>query len=831
MPTDVFLFLPPREGADYSEAYPYGPIDDSFNEHLGIDIVSTMKNRYPALAVVSGMVRLIPPTVDLGSATPRTGTLVLLPIPTEFSNLHSVLGGSPVVFIYHNFDIDNISTYLDDQIRRHWEEFAEAAEEEEGEEYSPVEDFLNGGIAVSVSGGNELALAGIRVDDPDSCRLGFEIAFIPSGLRIGIQEEWDWLQRFLVQPNIRRLDPMSFYADVLRSPSSDIRIATVHADHPLFTLTTRRILVELRDEYDLPFQGEINSHTFTDRNRGTVVRRTVNPGDEPPDAAIPIPVEYPNYVFTDLPSGSSASESPSKNLTPPAHWAMQMIFMADVDNTANWFAPNRSLQRYTENNRVTFLIDGVATFRAMVEAIRTVNRRGHFLWIAYWFIDDNFNLIHADHSSRFRRLLQDMPHTPDDGGPVQVRALLWDSVCGRMDVLEWELGTQNNAEFDHINVLPGDCIAILDDNTKPFGSHHQKIMIVNGGTEGPVAFCGGIDINPNRCDDTRHVALSPYHDVHAKVEGPAVNDLSQTFTERWNCHQRRPSGDTLSPILSVSPAGSQYVQVTRTYPSGVANAPPQENSTLDAICRAIERANKYIYFEDQFAFPYAGPCAFDASEDDLSITTALRNALGRIEFLIIVIPNHIGLPQYRYRRRNFIRSLKDVAPDKVYVFYLERVRGPRGLSRDIPDCEPYFGELPPGRIDSGSAFWPDEIYVHSKIWIIDDIYAKIGTANCNRRSLTHDSEVDIHIIDGALWNGGRQFARDFRIALWAEHLNMARTEAQRAKLEDPIFALRFWQPPPGGPDGARIRQYHENLDIESRHSDFAWNRFWDPYGR
>src|SRR5207245_3516278 len=60
-------------------------------------------------------------------------------------------------------------------------------------------------------------------------------------------------------------------------------------------------------------------------------------------------------------------------------------------------------------------------------------------------------------------------------------------------------------------------------------------------------------------------------------------------------------------------------------------------------------------------------------------------------------------------------------------------------------------------------------YVHSKIWIFDYHFAIIGSANCNRRSWTHDSECDIGTCDQGSGTDLRM-AQRLRIRLWAEHL-------------------------------------------------------------
>ncbi|ETP22081.1 hypothetical protein F441_04542 [Phytophthora nicotianae CJ01A1] len=61
-----------------------------------------------------------------------------------------------------------------------------------------------------------------------------------------------------------------------------------------------------------------------------------------------------------------------------------------------------------------------------------------------------------------------------------------------------------------------------------------------------------------------------------------------------------------------------------------------------------------------------------------------------------------------------------------------------------------------------------DIYIHSKIVIIDDVYPSVGSANWNRRSMTSDSELNANVVnddriespDGITVN---KLARDFRI--------------------------------------------------------------------
>jgi len=63
-------------------------------------------------------------------------------------------------------------------------------------------------------------------------------------------------------------------------------------------------------------------------------------------------------------------------------------------------------------------------------------------------------------------------------------------------------------------------------------------------------------------------------------------------------------------------------------------------------------------------------------------------------------------------------------------------------------------------------------YVHAKNMIVDDIWASIGSSNLGYRSMTYDGEINCDVIDGAIARGVRRYARDFRIALWRDHLRL-----------------------------------------------------------
>jgi phosphatidylserine/phosphatidylglycerophosphate/cardiolipin synthase-like enzyme len=483
---------------------------------------------------------------------------------------------------------------------------------------------------------------------------------------------------------------------------------------------------------------------------------------------------------------------------------VQRIVMSDLPHPTDptdpdsWFGPGTTdpsrgitLARFTTGNKVTPLIDGEETFRQMVAELRKVGvtgtgagpvARGDFIRLAGWWLTDSFPLVGKDPTSTFHSLA-----SAARAAGVPVNALLWDQA----------FSSQNDAEVANINAMGGR--AVLDADHIIAGAHHQKMLIVNG-AGGALAFCGGIDINPDRSVGNAHEIPDKFHDVHAKVEGPAVADINFTFLQRWNNHPTSATGAAL-PVTSppyASRPGSHFVHVSRTFPPRYRYPflPVGEDlGTLRAVLRAIGRAQRFIYLEDQYAMPYAGLLPNSANADGLGIRDALRAALSRpgFEYLIIVTALDADLWQAPFRRHTFITGLKNEFPGRVHAFYLRK----------------------PGA---------HNIYVHSKAWIIDDVYVKIGSANCTRRGFTNETELDIHVIDEALESGTRRMARDFRLRLWAEHLGVG---ARPAVLADPTHALSYWLRPE---KGSHIAPY-DDTDVGTLSDQSQWDTVLDPDGR
>ncbi|MFL5881129.1 MAG: phospholipase D family protein [Actinomycetota bacterium] len=346
-----------------------------------------------------------------------------------------------------------------------------------------------------------------------------------------------------------------------------------------------------------------------------------------------------------------------------------------------------------------------------------------------------------------------------------------------------------------------------------FGSHHQKLLVVHLPNRPGrcIAFVGGIDLSRGRRDDPDHLGDAdpvridprysprpPWHDLQLELQGPAVLDVDLTFRERW---EDRTPPDHRNPLramwrrLSHEPrrfgllqrrlppprVGSHAVQVLRTYPARrrvIPFAPDGERSIARAYLKALGRARALVYIEDQYLW---GTLVADALAAALRRAPELR--------MIIVLPRHpdrdgrISGRAARAAQWRAIDNLVGAGGPRVAVYDLENERG-------------------------------TPIYVHAKAVVIDDVWAMVGSANLNRRSWTHDSEVACAVLDqerdprrptdpGGLGDGARVFARRLRLRLWREHLGLT-DDADDTPLLDPVAGFEAWRA-----TAARLQTWHD----------------------
>ncbi|MDT0165784.1 phospholipase D family protein [Actinotalea sp. AC32] len=466
-------------------------------------------------------------------------------------------------------------------------------------------------------------------------------------------------------------------------------------------------------------------------------------------------------------------------------------------NPATWLRP------WSQGNAVRTLAHGKPYFAALADAVDRT-RAGDLVLVAAWRGDPD-ELVRDDGTT-----VLDLFAAAARRG-VDVRGLMWRSQLDRMRFSR----KQNRRLARGLNAAGAE--VLLDQRVRPFGSHHQKFVVIRhpGRPEDDVAFLGGIDLAHSRRDDAEHAGDpqkmpfakwyggSPaWHDVQIEVRGPAVRDVEETFRERWHdpaALSRRPwqllphhvgpperRAEPLPPALPDPPeAGTCAIQLLRTYPNrrpGYPFAPHGERSTARGYAKALRRARRLVYLEDQYLWSDNVAQVFaDALEREPGL------------HLVAVVPRfpdqdaEFSIPVVRHGHSQALDIVQRAGGDRVLVLDVENEHG-------------------------------DPVYVHAKVCVVDDAWATVGSDNFNRRSWTHDSELTAAIVDealdpreprdpGGLGDGARVYARDLRLELWREHLGLSDDDGlvdpdeAIATLRRSVAALDAWYD--GGQVGPR----------------------------
>jgi phosphatidylserine/phosphatidylglycerophosphate/cardiolipin synthase-like enzyme len=500
--------------------------------------------------------------------------------------------------------------------------------------------------------------------------------------------------------------------------------------------------------------------------------------------------------------------------------------------------PHSEIPTWCEGNLAEPLVHGSAYFDRLATEVDRL-RPGDHLFFTDWRGDPD------------QRLRDDGPtvvelFTRAARRGVVVKGLMWRSHLDRFQYSEEE----NRHLGDAIEEAGGE--VLLDQRIRRGGSHHQKVVVLRhpGRPEADIGFAGGIDLCHSRRDDDEHrgdpqsVTMASmygehpaWHDVQLAVRGPAVAALDTAFRERWNdptpldqhgpfsTLRDRMSGadldaDPLPPQPPAPPVcGPHTVQVLRTYPAmrpPYDFAPQGERTVARGYTKAIRRARRLIYLEDQYLWSREVAQLFaDALRDNPEL------------HLIAVVPRYpdvdgrFALPPNRVGRAEALALCRKAGADRVHVFDVENHEG-------------------------------TPVYVHAKVCVVDDVWSSIGSDNFNRRSWTHDSELSCAVLDetrdereprdpAGLGDGARTFARDLRLRLMREHLD----RDDDTGLVDPVEAiaavdaaakaLKAWHE--GGRIGARppgrlVPHEPERLPWHQRlWAVPAYRLIYDPDGR
>ncbi|MEM9904060.1 MAG: phospholipase D-like domain-containing protein [Cyanobacteria bacterium P01_D01_bin.44] len=444
------------------------------------------------------------------------------------------------------------------------------------------------------------------------------------------------------------------------------------------------------------------------------------------------------------------------------------------------------------HSQVTPLIHGSRYFPALkaeIDRLGSGDTSGQFIYLMGWWFGSTFSLDGLGSSNPVSDLLKAKARAG-----VDVRVMGWlmapevlqlnrlqnstvPDVAGMVDL--------NYDTFQFIQDLRSDPNlankALLNILAHPAGAVHMKFAVIGDSTRS-IGFTGGIDF-----ENTRHMSL--WHDIAAKVEGPAVQPMFENFREQWNEIQGRspirisirapqhppglstlvgnshlPSTPALaSRALAVPQTGQMHVHNLTTVPrmnfstvhstlslprnQAISYASNGRFELRDAWIQALRGAQTYIFIEDQ-AFTSAE--LFDTMNAQIKAQAALK--------VILVIggddPNGGNVPSKDFNiavNQNLLDGLSTAQRDRIGIFRRT-------------DTYP----LPDGRTA--------DLVVHSKTSLIDDHWALVGSANMMRRSLYTDLEHSVAFMDENNHAGVISYRRD----LWGKHLGLSPANLQNA---------------------------------------------------
>jgi phosphatidylserine/phosphatidylglycerophosphate/cardiolipin synthase-like enzyme len=415
---------------------------------------------------------------------------------------------------------------------------------------------------------------------------------------------------------------------------------------------------------------------------------------------------------------------------------------------ANLFEPGKNCAAVAHADRVAFIVDAEDYYHVFKAACEKAERS---IVILGWDFDSRTPICNSPKQDECIRLGAFL-----DGLAQKNRHL-------RIQILDWDFpmifGTDREPSPRSLNATwkPHRHVNFQFDDTHPVGgSHHQKIVIVDG----KVAFSGGLDLTNKRWDTRAHKAddprriwedkpYPPFHDVMIAVDGEAAQALAKVACERWknatgetlNLKRVKSAADPWPDDLDVD-ARDVNVAVSCTFPK--TEDTPGVHHIEQLYLDMIERARDYIYIENQY---------FTSQTVGAALKKSLAQPQGPEIFVVTRLLSHGWLEEVTMTalRTQLVRDLRAAdTHGRLQVVY--------------PDVH--------GLCDGTC------LDIHSKVMIVDDEWLRIGSANLSNRSMGMDTECDV-TVEAAGNAGVKQAIRKFRDCLLAEHSDCKVEDVER----------------------------------------------------
>ncbi|MGH7831672.1 MAG: phospholipase D-like domain-containing protein [Candidatus Binatia bacterium] len=421
--------------------------------------------------------------------------------------------------------------------------------------------------------------------------------------------------------------------------------------------------------------------------------------------------------------------------------------------------PGKNCWDIGEVNQTGLLIDGCAYYRAFHRAAESAER---YILLSGWQFDSDVALLRGKDAAKAGdavRLLSFLNDLCKRKKRLRVYLLAWNfSVIYSLDrewFQEWYFNWTTHERltfcFDHCHALGA--------------SHHQKFAVFDG----TLAFVGGLDLcsgrwderdhrpdNPNRVNSDQST-YPPFHDIQSYHRGPIAQRLAELFKLRWRivCGKelelppRSPNGRIrFKPTVAMN---ATRVAISRTQAATKYGNQESVQEIRRLFLDAIDAAETLIYIENQY---FSSEALYRAL-----VRRMMQSSRPRLEIVMILTKDadalleqvSIGIAQVK-----LIRRLKQVASERGHSLgvYYTASAGPDGK------------ELP--------------TYIHSKLFLVDDRFLSVGSANMNNRSMGLDSELNVSWEASPHQRALMQSIRRVRATLLAEHTGATRLAERRA---------------------------------------------------
>jgi phosphatidylserine/phosphatidylglycerophosphate/cardiolipin synthase-like enzyme/subtilisin family serine protease len=281
--------------------------------------------------------------------------------------------------------------------------------------------------------------------------------------------------------------------------------------------------------------------------------------------------------------------------------------------------------------------------------------------------------------------------------------------------------------------------------------HHQKFMVVRY-ADHMTTFCGGVDIIPGMTPvQWSKTPWHGWHDMQVRLEGPITRDLEKEFVLRWNrergSSRRAPLAGwsgleklSLTPLTKAESTPFVYrtaMQMLRTVSTSKGNtladfAATRRDDVRQAYKNGIACANSFLYLENQYyrTLEFADWIVARGKERPglIVIIVVVDSKMAETDDGKNALTDHGFFLQFQ----TFDKIVKALGTDRVRFYEMHKR------------------------------------YVHSKLFIADDHWWCIGSANVNGRSFGLDSELNVQIREPE-----PEVLLGFRKRLWSHNLGVS----------------------------------------------------------